>query len=1068
MALPPFFLLPGAQDTKGRDAARIAALFALPTAQAVALSAETLFAPLPPPRELFALAVTLDTSVRITPGELALRLVSAGYESVPQCEEPGQFSLRGGIVDVYLDNGPVRLEFFDNEIDSLRRYDPLTQRSVERLTSVTILPASLNMPGANGERVLARLQEEFAQQEKKLARENKERAREHFSPLLQGQAPFADQLLPNYFTHTLFDYLPSGTLVVLDEPHRLQSHLEVASQEYAELFSLQLAAGAVLPSGCYQTDYAALSALCRNRPLLTLQALVGQGMDITPKAVFTIASRGMQSFFGNPALLAQELTAQLVKKATVLLCAREDKARRLQSELELLNVYCDRISPTETPGPGLHIVPVSVSHGFEYTEAGFMLIGEEDIFHREQKKPAARRKTVTPQAFTELTPGDYAVHDTAGIGLYKGMTQLPVNGRPMDFLTLEYQDGDKLYVPVEQMDRVQKYVGGEDTTPRLHKLGSGQWAAAKARARRAVEDMTEQLVALYREREAAVGFAFSPDTGLQQQFEEDFPYEETPDQLECTKEIKLDMESPRVMDRLLCGDVGYGKTEVALRAAFKAIMDGKQVALLAPTTILAQQHFNTIQNRFSGYAVTADCISRFRSPREQRRILSELKAGNLDLIVGTHRLLGKDVKFADLGLLIIDEEQRFGVAHKERIKEWKTSVDVLSLSATPIPRTLNMSFTGIRDMSVIETPPENRYPVQTFVQEYNEPMLADAIRRELARGGQVFFVHNRIEGLENIAGRLRALVPNLRLAIAHGQMPPERLEPVMLDFYNGQYDLLLSTAIIENGLDMPRVNTIIVNDAHRFGLSQLYQLRGRVGRSNRMAYAYFFYRKNRELTEIAHKRLDAIRDFTAFGSGFKIAMRDLELRGAGNLLGREQSGHMAAVGYEMYTRLVKETVDKIKGKQQAELPETQVDIQAAALLPDDYIKSEAQRLAFYKRIAVLSGTMEAEDLLDELIDRYGEPPGEVSLLIDIALLRAFARRAGARTVQEKPDALVGTFYPLDAMQMERLFQAVAARPGKCALSAGSALSVSFPKKGVGQAALVAYVKKFMEEIMNKT
>lgn len=1074
VTLPAKRVLPGAAPTED-EPERVAALFALREARAAAVSLDALATPLIPPEDLYARALHIDYATRMQPAELARRLTEAGYVNSPVLESAGQFSVRGGIADVYLfGQGPVRIEFFDDEIDSLRSIHPETHRSLERLSSITIYPATTLLAGRETfSAAKGRLHAAYAEQKKRLKGEAAAACEEKFLPLIDSLGEgtvFPEELLPYFYTGTLLDYFPQTELVALDEPRLCESLIEVAASEYAELFGLMLAAGSVLPAHAEViADYPSLLARLLKRPLLSVQAMASAVMDFNPKAVFTFATRNMQSFFANPNLLSQELVAQKARKSTVILCAQsETRARKLRGDLELLNVYCD-MGDTEVPPGTQRILASPLAYGFAYAESDFLVIGHADIFHREEKKPRpTRKKTNVMQAFTELSPGDYAVHDTAGICVYRGLTQIEVSGRPMDFISLEFGEGDKLYVPVEQMDKVAKYIGGEGAAPRLHKLGGAQWAAAKARARRAIEDMTEELIALYRERENIKGYSFAPDTPFQAQFEEDFPYEETPDQLACVAAIKKDMESGKVMDRLLCGDVGYGKTEVALRAAFKAVMDAKQVALLAPTTILAQQHFNTIKNRFSGYSVTVDSLSRFRPPKEQKRILAELKAGNLDIIVGTHRLLGKDVKFDDLGLLIVDEEQRFGVAHKEKIKALKTNIDVLSLSATPIPRTLNMSFAGIRDMSVIETPPQNRFPVQTFVQEYNEAMLADAVRREIARGGQVFFVQNRIEGLESAAARIQELVPGARVAVGHGQMQPAQLEGVMLDFYNGRFDVLVSTSIVENGLDIPRANTIIVNNANYFGLSQLYQLRGRVGRGSRMAYAYFFYKKNRELTEIAFKRLDAIRDFTAFGSGFRIAMRDLELRGAGNLLGREQSGHMASIGYEMYSRMVREAVREKKGEAAPELPETTMDLRLPALLPADYITSEAQRLALYKRIAVIESKEEAEDVLDELIDRFGDPPSEAARLIEIALLRALLRKAGVQSLTESEDAFLAAFYPMEKEALPRLLGAVSASSEKCHLSAGDKIVLSFPKKGKGAAAVLAGVGRFFKDFMNKT
>lgn len=640
------------------------------------------------------------------------------------------------------------------------------------------------------------------------------------------------------------------------------------------------------------------------------------------------------------------------------------------------------------------ITPGTLSRGFEYVESRFVLVADKDIFGVQKHKAKAKKSRKKLDPFTDLKEGDLVVHENHGIGRYLGIEKMTVNGVDRDYLNVQYAGTDKLYIATDQMDLIQPYISMNDRQPRLSRLGGQEWQRAKTRARQSVKALAFDLVKLYASREVKIGHQFNEDTQWQRQFEGAFPYEETPDQAQSISEVKRDMESKKVMDRLLCGDVGYGKTEVAIRAAFKAVMDTKQVAVLVPTTILAQQHYNTFVSRFGDFPFTIQVLSRFKTAREQKEILKRLKEGNVDVIIGTHRLLGKDVKFKDLGLLVVDEEQRFGVGHKEILKEMKKNIDVLTLTATPIPRTLHMSLVGIRDISLIETPPEDRYPVQTYVIEHSDSMVRDAIVREVQRGGQVYFVYNHVKTMEKMAGRLRALLPDISIAVAHGQMNESTLEKTMLAFYEQEYDLLLCTTIIENGLDIPNVNTLIVYDADHLGLAQLYQLRGRVGRSNRIAYAYFTYRKDKILTEVSEKRLRAIREFTEFGSGFKIAMRDLEIRGTGNIIGAQQSGQMAAVGYDLYCKMLDEAVSTLKGEAEVKEPDALIDIRVDAFIDSSYIGQQNQRIEMYKRIAAIEDLEYKYDVEQELEDRFGEIPKASQNLIDIAYLKALATSLG--------------------------------------------------------------------------
>ena len=1081
VVLPAREGLPGVQASSSQSAlARAQAISRLLNgADILAAGVDALLYNLMPESAWRAAVLQLNLSTRISPALLRLRCLKMGYKEADMVQEQGQISVRGGIADVFpagWDN-PVRIEFFDDEIDSLRLLDADSQRSVKRLETVTLTPAGeLYLSDLKkGADMLSAQLAAFDRKARRSDPEAADSARNIFQPyidaLASGAPVFDGDLFPYFYTEyvSILDFMPPGTVVVMDEPRRIRERADNAALEYSEIFKDQLLKGRVLPMHAeYLRPYDQLLNRLKERTVLSMQSITAACRDISPKAVFTLSARSMQSFQNNPSLLAKELTGLRINKFRTLICAGgENKARRLVNELEGMNVYAQYTGDFSVkPAPGeIFVLPCRISRGFEYTEARMSLISEGDIFSsaasRRQIRRARRKDGAGIADIMELSVGDYVVHDNYGIGIYKGITKIQTDGVYRDYITIAYQGTDKLYVPAEQLKLVQKYMGGEDAAPKINKLGSKEWAGAKARAKKAIKDMTDELIALYSRRESARGYAFSPDTPFQRNFEEDFPFTETADQLRAIDEIKHDMESERVMDRLLCGDVGYGKTEVAMRAAFKAVMDGKQVAFLSPTTILAQQHYNTMAARMLPYGVRLDVLSRFRSPKERKQVLTGLKDGQIDIVSGTHALLAKDIGFKDLGLLIVDEEQRFGVAHKERIKQLKTNIDVLTLTATPIPRTLHMSLTGVRDMSVIDSPPDERYPVQTYVAEYSRVMIRDAVLRELGRGGQVFFVYNRIQGIEGFAQSLKELIPEARIGIGHGQMAEGELEKVMLEFYDGAFDVLLCTAIIENGLDIPRVNTIIVYDADKFGLSQLYQLKGRVGRSNRIAYAYFTFRPGSVLTETAEKRLNALREFSEMGSGFKIALRDLEIRGAGNMLGGEQHGHIAQIGYELYCRLVKEAVSD--GLNEAETrPETIAELKTDAYIDGEYIRSEAQKVNVYKRIAEIETAADREDILEELIDRYGDPPQSTVNLINIAYMRALASRAGISHITQRPDAVIMRFDTSTGIDLPRLTQALALLKGRAALSAGDKLAVIYRLLGINIEQAILHIIKFLE------
>ena len=1014
-------------------------------------SAEAMMQRMGRPEPFREAVFTLRSGDRISLSSLTARLVRMGYERVGMVEGKGQFALRGSILDIYPPAGKdgVRIEFFDDEVDSLRTFDCISQRSQDRVEELCVSPAceALLLPeeyaGAAG-RMKAALREtqeteptetgllselpplpeeedeetlfdtkvapkvrEAAWKERQGSEIDRRRSRLMADAELvaQGQ-PF--RRMRSWITvlteHTaaLTDWF-EPEVVILWEPDRIRTRTEERLQGFQEDLTNAISRGeAVSGQETLLQDWDMIRERLNGFPLLVMTEML-QGLGgIRPADSLDLGAAGLVGYQGQIRLLKNDLAAWREKGyRTVLLSGGEARGRRLAESLEELSeraVYWEEGAAAPEPTVPV-ILPMTLSRGFVIPGIGLALVSDADIWGEGYRKSRGRKRTGERiSTFTELKVGDFVVHEDHGVGIYRGITRLQSEGTWRDYLLIQYQGSDKLYVPVEQLERVQRYIGNPAEPPKLNSLGGGEWARQKGKVKEGLKALAFDLKKLYAERSQRTGFAFSKTNPWQREFEDEFPWELTPDQKESVKEIEADMESDRSMDRLLCGDVGYGKTEVSLRAAFKAVMDGKQVALLAPTTILVQQHYNTILKRFRNTGARVDYLSRFRTAKESRKVLADLAEGKIDILVGTHRLLAKDVKFKDLGLLIVDEEQRFGVAHKEAIKNLKRQVDVLTLSATPIPRTLHMSMTGIRDMSVLETPPEERMPVQTVVTEYSDAVIRDAILRELSRGGQVYFLYNRVRSIDSFYARLRALVPEARIGMAHGQMKEHALEDVMMDFYAGSYDVLLCTTIIESGLDVPSANTLIVFDAERFGLSQLYQLRGRVGRSSRQAYAYFTVRTDRILSETARQRLDAIREFTEFGAGFRIAMRDLEIRGAGNILGPEQHGHLATVGYDMYCKLMEETLAEVgQGVVRRDL-ETRVDLRVDAFLPADYIGDEKQRMEMYKRIASIETEADRAEVLDELIDRYGDVPAVTETLLEVSQLRALCNRLGISQV----------------------------------------------------------------------
>ncbi|MBQ1685779.1 MAG: transcription-repair coupling factor, partial [Clostridia bacterium] len=957
------------------------------------------------------------------------------------CEGRGQLTRRGGYIDIYpvTAENPVRIEFFGDEVDTMREFDPVTQRGTENISFAVIPPATeLPLDREMRQRGIAAL-----------------RGKPHYSEeteiLRTGGLPDnALSLLPVFCREelTILDYLPDDAVTILDEPARIDESARFAYSQFMDGFAqvLQGGEGHEMQAGLLHAPNGVFTRLNRSRTAM-LFALTRSFPPILANDLVKFETRPIPRYIPGDTALRDDIALWKQKGFSVLLYAGEHSLRLADM---LLDLGLEAAAVPELSRPIVEretlIVGRSIPHGFEYPALRLAVVSEFELFGA-GFHPAAKQKKRNADKLSlyDLEVGDLIVHEAHGIGRFTGVNTLVVDGKTRDYIELTYQAGDKLFIPTDQLDRVQKYIGGDVEKQRLSRLGSGEWQKTVARTRSSVRQLAFDLVKLYGERSRQKGFRFSPDTDWQQRLELSFPYRETADQLRSIQEIKADMESDRIMDRLLCGDVGYGKTEVALRAAFKCAMDGKQCAFLVPTTILAQQHFNTLSSRYAGFPIRVELPSRFRTPKEQQEVKKQVAAGNVDVLIGTHALLAKDVKFKDLGLLIIDEEQRFGVNHKEQIKDMKRNVDVLTLSATPIPRTLHMSMSGIRDMSVIETPPEARYPVQTYVVEYTEAIAREAILKEIGRGGQVYIVYNRVATMEFFVEELTKLVPEARIAYAHGQMQERQLENTMLDFMEGKFDVLVCSTIIESGLDISNVNTMIVVDADNMGLSQLYQLRGRVGRGQRLGYAYLTYRPNKVLSEVADKRLTAIREFTQFGAGFRIAMRDLEIRGAGDILGAEQHGHMAQVGYEMYCKLIDTAIREAKGEEAKPVFDTVMEIPIDANIPKKYIARETGRMEMYKRIAGITDIDSMRDVQDELIDRYGDIPRSVQNLLDISLYKARASTLGvtAFTVRANEAQLVfAENAPLDG---GKLFLAVKSIDG-AVLRGGERISLVITKK----------------------
>ena len=1016
---------PNAVSSREWERSRLAALHQMAAGNApiVVATVDALLARTMPPHRLAELSVTLETGGRADLKELCDRLLQAGYSRCDQVEGVGQFALRGGILDVFspLMEQPVRCEFFDDEIDSLGLFDPGTQRRTENVSAALLLPAAEVLPGLTPGGLT-----HLAEQIEKLAvKYAKKENGEKIAQTLRGDAErFRSGAEVNGLDRYLSliypdaaggaDYLPPDAVVFLCEGGRVEQRVKTV------LLQLHQDTEALMEAGLMVGDAAevclsgeALFAQLADFPVVMLDALPTSRHPLKPRGLLAINARQLSSYGGSLETAVTDLEHyRNTGSAVLVLCGGEVRAKNLLRLLEERGIPAVLdLKGTAMPKPGeLRITVGALSAGCEWPALKLAVLTEGQLTAPTQKKLKLKKDSNRQklQSYTDLSPGDLVVHVHHGIGRFAGIQRMPVDGVEKDYIKIDYAGGDCLYVPVTQLDLVSKYIGGgeDQERTRLNKLGGMEWAKQKTKARKAAKDLAAGLTKLYAERQRRPGFAFSPDSPWQTEFEEAFPYAETGDQLQAIADIKKDMEQPRPMDRLLCGDVGYGKTEVALRAIMKCILDGKQAAILVPTTVLAQQHYATACGRFKDFPVKIEVLSRFTTAKEQKRILEAARTGGLDLLIGTHKLLQKNMEFKDLGLLVIDEEQRFGVTHKERLKEMSRQVDVLTLSATPIPRTLNMALSGLRDMSTIEEPPADRQPVQTYVLEHDWGILEDAMRKELARGGQIYYLHNRVETIDLTASRIQKLLgPEVRVVVGHGKMGEQELSAVMQAMVDGEADVLVCTTIIETGIDIPNVNTLIMEDADRLGLAQLHQIRGRIGRSTRRAYAYLTYRQGKILQETAAKRLAAIREYVEFGSGFKIAMRDLEIRGAGNLLGPEQSGYLMSVGYDLYLKLLEEAVLEERGEEKKIETECAADLTLNANIPERYVTSPEQRMDLYRRIAAIRTNDDASDLMDEMIDRYGEPPKPVLALLDVALLRAAAAKAGVSDITQKKDAL---------------------------------------------------------------
>ncbi|WP_080147103.1 transcription-repair coupling factor [Marinilactibacillus piezotolerans] len=1013
-----------------------------------------------PPKAVFEQAhINIELGAEIEFETFAKSLVNMGYRREQKVAAPGEFSIRGGIIDVYplTEENPVRIEFFDIEVDSLRFFDADTQRSISNVEKISLIPATDFL-------VTEEQLQPAADKLRKALSDNlssmtDNEAKQQLSKQLNGMidqleaGELSDDLVKFrdfiYEKNTsVLEYISEDATIVMDEYPRILEKDAMLNEEEAEWVTSQLSQRLILQKQTFSNDFR--TEMKKLDQDILHFALFQKGMrGLKFDAIHPFQYRSMQQFFGQMHLLKTEMERWEKQGYTVVVMTvddeRADKVNRTLLDFEIPSILSDQDDIQEQK---IQVIPSTVQNGFELPGEKLAVLTEKELFNRVNRKRARRQNISNAERlknYTELNPGDFVVHVNHGIGKYTGMETMEINGVHQDYMSIVYENDSKLFIPVTQVNLLQKYVSSEGKTPKINKLGGTAWSKTKRKVASQVEDIADDLIELYAERERKKGFPFSKDNEYQHEFDAAFPYSETDDQLRSIKEVKRDMEKDKPMDRLLVGDVGYGKTEVAMRAVFKAVQDGKQVAILVPTTVLAQQHYETMVERFREFPVEIGLMSRFRTSQQVKKLTEGLRKGQVDVVVGTHRVLSKDVQFQDLGLLVVDEEQRFGVKHKERLKQLKQEVDVLTLTATPIPRTLHMSMLGVRDLSVIETPPANRYPVQTYVMEMNGIVIGEAMKREMARGGQVFYLHNRVSTIEQRAEELQQFVPEARIGIAHGQMPEGQLESILFDFIQGEYDILVTTTIIETGIDMPNVNTLLVEDADRMGLSQLYQLRGRVGRSSRVAYAYFMHQPNKILTEVSEKRLQAIKDFTELGSGFKIAMRDLSIRGAGNLLGQQQHGFIDSVGFDLYSQMLAEAVARKRGDETQQHTNVEMDLSVDAYLPGTYVEDERQKIELYKRIREFSSDEDYVELQDELIDRFGDYPQEVSDLLTIGLLKMYSDTALIETIKREKRQVIVSFSKEGAKQLPlpEIFKALKDSTLKTDMNTNGGLSIEF-------------------------
>ena len=944
--------------------------------------------------------------------KLSETLIKLGYERVSKIEGFGQFSIRGGIIDVFsLEySDPIRMEMFDDEIDSIRTFDVFSQKSIEKLKSFSITPSREFIYPEDIKNVVTKIKKDTG----KLTNEDVFQSIDNIESktYFEGVENYIDYMYDQE-NKSLFSYLNEDAIVMFNDISRAKERSENYLNEFKENYKLNLERGlAIKNQGSLIYAYTDLEYLVESKQIILNSLLPKPINEFKIKSVINFEAREVATFNAKTNELAEELNRLKYNGYKVILATNTfERAKKLQQDLMDLNIEAiiSQNRDIEIKSSQIIITSGRISSGFEYKSIKFAVITDNEmigVHKRISTNKKKNKKGTKIESFLDLKIGDYVVHESSGVGRYTGIEQIALNGIKKDYMKVVYQGGDNLYVPIDQMDKIQKYIGVAEEKVKLSKLGSSEWIKAKNKVKKEIEDMTKELIELYAKREKVKGYMFSKDTPWQSEFESLFPHQETDDQLKAIEETKKDMESDKVMDRLICGDVGYGKTEVAIRAVFKACMDQKQVAFLVPTTILAQQHYNTFKQRFENYPIRVEVLSRFKTPTQQKKIIEDAKKGLVDVLIGTHRIISKDINLPNLGLVVIDEEQRFGVKHKESLKKLKSTVDVLTLSATPIPRTLHMSLSGIRDMSVIEEPPQERHPVITYVTEAKESIIQDEVEREISRGGQVFFIYNRVERIEEMASMVQRLVPDAKVAVAHGRMTSKDLENIILGFLNKEFNVLVCTTIVETGMDIANANTMIIYDADKMGLAQLYQLRGRVGRSTRQGYAYLMYEKDKVLSEISEKRLKAIREFTEFGSGFKIAMRDLEIRGAGNILGAQQHGHMSIIGYDLYVKMLNDAIKKVKGIELTEDIDVEIDLSVNAYIPDSYISDELIKIEMYKKIASIESKKDVHEVEDELEDRFSDIPKSVKTLLQIAYIKTLCKKMQIVKIRQIKDEII--------------------------------------------------------------